>query len=47
MADTLTHSAATSAGDFSRGRLVLADGTVFEGQSFGADNPPPTSRRNG
>ncbi|MBL6853619.1 MAG: glutamine-hydrolyzing carbamoyl-phosphate synthase small subunit [Alphaproteobacteria bacterium] len=37
MADTLTHSAAPSAGDFSRGRLVLADGTVFEGQSFGAD----------
>ena len=37
MAGTLTHSASTPAGDFSRGRLVLADGTVFEGQSFGAD----------
>ncbi len=37
MADTITHAAPTPAADFSRGRLVLADGTVFEGQAFGAD----------
>ncbi len=37
MADTVTASAPASAVDFSRGRLVLADGTVFEGQAFGAD----------
>jgi carbamoyl-phosphate synthase small subunit len=29
-------TAAREAGDFARGRLVLADGTVFEGQAFGA-----------
>jgi carbamoyl-phosphate synthase small subunit len=37
MADTVTASAPASATDFSRGRLVLADGTVFEGVAFGAD----------
>ena len=28
--------AASHAADIARGRLVLADGTVFEGQAFGA-----------
>ena len=37
MSDSVTAPAPTSAADFSRGRLVLADGTVFEGQAFGAD----------
>src|SRR6516162_10119459 len=36
MPDTSTATAAKPAAEFSRGRLVLADGTVFEGQAFGA-----------
>jgi carbamoyl-phosphate synthase small subunit len=36
MSDSATAHAATRAAEFSRGRLVLADGTVFEGQAFGA-----------
>jgi carbamoyl-phosphate synthase small subunit len=36
MPDTRTATAAKPAAEFSRGRLVLADGTVFEGQAFGA-----------
>ena len=31
-----TAHAASPAADIARGRLVLADGTVFEGQAFGA-----------
>ncbi len=30
------HAASLAAAEFARGRLVLADGTVFEGQAFGA-----------
>lgn len=37
MSDARTAAAAKPAGDLSRGRLVLADGTVFEGTAFGAD----------
>ncbi|HUO88153.1 MAG TPA: glutamine-hydrolyzing carbamoyl-phosphate synthase small subunit [Rhizomicrobium sp.] len=36
MPETTTAPAAKPAAEFSRGRLVLADGTVFEGQAFGA-----------
>jgi len=37
MSDVTPAPAAQTAVEFSRGRLVLADGTVFEGQAFGAD----------
>jgi carbamoyl-phosphate synthase small subunit len=37
MSDASSARAPRPAGEFSRGRLVLADGTVFEGQAFGAD----------
>ena len=36
MSDIATDHAATVAAEFARGRLVLADGTVFEGRAFGA-----------
>ncbi len=36
MADAVAALAARPAAEFSRGRLVLADGTVFEGLAFGA-----------
>ncbi len=36
MSDASSAAAATPAGALVRGRLVLADGTVFEGQAFGA-----------
>jgi carbamoyl-phosphate synthase small subunit len=36
MSDASSAAAATPAGALAHGRLVLADGTVFEGQAFGA-----------
>src|SRR5215469_7437911 len=37
MSKPMPAPAETSAGTFRRAALVLADGTVFEGQAFGAD----------
>jgi len=37
MTETMSKAAERPAGAFSRGRLVLADGTVFEGSGFGAE----------
>jgi carbamoylphosphate synthase small subunit len=36
MPDAPAAAPAKPAADFARGKLVLADGTVFEGQAFGA-----------